>query len=296
MTDLQKKLASAIAAGAILFNTAIPILAQSTELVVIGNGAETDNDIQISQVSTTSVVQTNVASISNDVDADSDTGGNDASYNTGGAVSVKTGDASTGVGISNTANSNVAEIEGCCAADVSVEVSGNGWDSDNTAKLNLVNTTEVFQTNFAKIKNEVDADSDTGDNDAKYNTGGDVSIETGDADTAVLIENKANSNSARIGGSGGSGSISLKIIGNGAESDNDIELALVRSLSLIQDNLADIKNEVDADADTGDNDAKYNTGGAVDVLTGDATVGVGIDNMANFNYADLNCGDRKSVV
>ncbi|KKQ43272.1 MAG: hypothetical protein US60_C0005G0032 [Microgenomates group bacterium GW2011_GWC1_37_8] len=296
MTDFQKKVASAIAAGAILFNTALPVLAQSTSLVVTGNGADSDNDVNLSQQTTTTVVQNNVANISNNVDADADTGGNDANYNTGGSVSVKTGDASTGVGISNTANSNVAEIEGCCATDVDVELSGNGYNSDNTANLKLENSTDVFQTNYAKIKNEVDADSDTGDNDANYNTGGSVSIETGDADTTVLIENKANSNSARIGSGGGNGSISLRILGNGADSDNDINLAFKRSLVLTQDNLADIRNKVDADADTGNNDANYNTGGAVGIDTGDASVGVGIDNMANFNSADLNCGCLLNVL
>jgi len=290
MTDIQKKIASAVAAGAIMFNVALPVLAQSTSLVVTGNGADSDNDVNLTQVSTTTVVQNNVANISNDVDADSDTGGNDANYNTGGAVAISTGDASTGVGISNTANTNTAVVEGCCETDVDVELSGNGYNSNNTANLTLVNSTDVFQENYAKIKNEVDADSDTGDNDANYNTGGPVSISTGDADTVVLIENTANANSARIGSGGEGGSLSLKILGNGADSDNDINLNFVRSLTLTQDNLADIRNDVDADSDTGNNDANYNTGGGVGIETGDATVGVGIDNMANFNYADLNCG------
>jgi hypothetical protein len=293
MTNLQKKIAAAVTASAIIFQTALPVFAtdEGTSLLITGNGAESDNDVVVTQVTTTTVSQNNVANISNDVDADADTGGNDANYNTGGSVSVKTGDATTGVGISNTANSNVADIDGCCAVDASVEISGNGYNSDNDAALTLVNDTQVFQNNYANIKNDVDADSDTGDNDANYNTGGDVWVETGDATTSVLIKNKVNSNLAQIGdGAGGSGSVSLKILGNGAKSDNDIALAFQRSLLLAQNNLADIRNDVDADADTGNNDANYNTGGNVGIKTGDATVGVGIDNLANFNSADLNCG------
>ncbi len=290
MTNLQKKVTSAIAAGALLLQVALPVLAQSTTLVITGNGAESDSDINVAQTTTTTVVQNNVANISNDVDADADTGGNDANYNTGGAVSIDTGDASTGVAISNTANSNTAEVKGCCETDVDVEISGNGWKSDNDANLKLSTSTDVFQNNYAKIKNDVDADSDTGDNDANYNTGGNVSVKTGDADTAVLIDNKVNSNWAKIGDGSGGASVSLKILGNGAESDNDINLAFARSLLLTQDNFASIKNDVDADADTGDNDANYNTGGSASIDTGDATVGVAIDNMANFNYADLDCG------
>ena len=291
MTSLQKKVTSAIAAGALLLQVALPVLAQSTTLVITGNGAESDSDINVAQTTTTTVVQNNTANISNDVDADAETGENNASYNTGGSVSIDTGDATTAVALSTTANSNVAEVNGCCEADVDVEISGNGYDSDNDAVLTLVNDTQVYQNNYAKIKNDVDADSDTGDNDANYNTGGNVSVETGDATTSVLIKNKVNANLAQIGsGAGGNGSVSLKILGNGALSDNDIVLTFQRSLLLVQNNLADIRNDVDADADTGNNDANYNTGGSAGIVTGDATVGVGIDNLANFNSADLNCG------
>ena len=289
MTSLQKKVTSAIAAGALLLQVALPVLAQSTTLVITGNGAESDSDINVAQTTTTTVVQNNTANISNDVDADADTGNNDANYNTGGAVSISTGDAATGVAISNTANSNVAEVNGCCDADVEVEISENGYKSDNEANLKLNTATNVFQNNSANIKNDVDADSDTGDNDANYNTGGPVSIETGDADTTVLIANQANSNWAKVGDGSGGASVKLKIVGNLAESDNDINLLFDRSLTLTQDNYANIKNDVDADSDTGKNDANYN-GGAVSIDTGDATVGVGIDNMANFNFADLDCG------
>ncbi|KKR13564.1 MAG: hypothetical protein UT40_C0014G0020 [Candidatus Woesebacteria bacterium GW2011_GWA1_39_21b] len=256
MTKLQKKIATAIATGALLFQTVIPVLAQSTTLVISGNGAETDNDINLSQTTTTTVVQNNVANISNNVDADAETGENDQNYNTGGPVSLTTGDATTGVAISNTANSNVAEVSGCCDVDVDVEISDNGYKS----------------------------------------TGGPVSMETGDADTTVLIANKANSNWAKIGDGSGGASVSLKIIGNGAETDNDINLLFDRSLLLTQDNYANIKNKVDADAETGENDQNYNTGGPVSLETGDATTVVGIDNLANFNFADLNCGCLLDVV
>ncbi|MBI3443342.1 hypothetical protein HY008_01600 [Candidatus Woesebacteria bacterium] len=291
MSKFQKKVASVIAGGALLLNMALPVLAQSTtSLVITGNGADSDNTENVTIQSSTTVVQDNTAKISNDVDASSDTGNNDANKNTGGDVTVQTGDASTAVAVSNEANSNVADVNGCCSVDAWVEISGNGADSDNDASLKLKTDTSVFQTNDAKIKNDVDADSDTGSNDAEKNTGGDVTIATGDADTAVVISNKANSNWAQIGNGGGNGSVSLRILGNGADSDNTINLSLARSLTLVQDNFADIKNKVDADSDTGNNDANKNTGGDVTIETGDASTWVGIDNLANFNWADLNCG------
>jgi hypothetical protein len=291
MTNFKKRVATVLATGALMINSVLPVMAQSTSLVISGNGANTNNDVNLSVSSTTNVTQNNTANISNDIDADADTGNNSASYNTGGNQTISTGNASTGVGVSNSANSNVASLEGCCEMDTDVELSGNGYGSDNTANLSTSTATNLYQTNNANIENDIDADADTGDNKASYNTGGDTEVLTGDADTTVLVNNEANSNWARIaGGEEGAGSLSLRILGNGANSDNDINLGLSRSLLVTQANNADISNDVDADADTGDNKAKYNTGGDVVVGTGDATVGVGIDNMANFNFADLDCG------
>jgi hypothetical protein len=290
MSKLQKRIASTIGAGAMLINLALPAMAGSTTLTISGNGAETDNDVNVQQQSQTVVVQSNTANISNDVNAEADTGDNDANMNTGGDVMIDTGNASTGVGISNEANSNVADVEGCCAVDAEVEISGNGYESDNDADLRLKTDTQVFQDNYAKIKNDVEAESETGENDANMNTGGDVMISTGKADTTVLISNSANSNSATIGDGSGSGWVSLKIKDNGAYTTNDINLAMQRSLLLDQSNLADIRNKVDAEAETGENDANMNTGGDVMIDTGKASTAVGIDNMANFNFADLDCG------
>jgi hypothetical protein len=295
MTNTQKKLLSAIATGALLFNSVVPVFAETTSLVISGNGADSDNTVSVEVVSSTTVTQANTADISNNVDANSSTGGNEANKNTGGTVKVDTGDASSAVSVENTANSNIAKVDGCCASSADVEISGNGADSDNEANLGLTTETKVFQNNVAEIKNRIDADSSSGGNEANKNTGGDVKVETGNATTGVLIMNKANSNIAEIGG-GGAGSVSLKILGNGADTDNNIGLTLARSLSLTQDNKADISNKVEADSKTGKNEAEENTGGNVKIDTGDASTGVAIDNIANFNYADLDCGCLMDVL
>jgi len=309
MTKLQKKIATAIATGALLFQTVIPVLAQSTTLVISGNGAETDNDINLSQTTTTTVVQNNVANISNNVDADAETGENDQNYNTGGPVSLTTGDATTGVAISNTANSNVAEVSGCCDVDVDVEISDNGYKSDNTANLKLDNSTALFQNNYAYIKNEVDAESETGENDQNYNTGGPVSLETGDATTVVGIDNLANFNFADLN-CGCLLDVVAKIAGNGYNADSDISAALLDTKAAFQTNSyvcgygyqfpwgggGDLSfpwygyqkkacNDVDAEAETGENDQNKNTGHSADpsMETGDATTWVDIENTANSN-------------
>ncbi|MBU0570381.1 hypothetical protein KKB40_06445 [Patescibacteria group bacterium] len=147
-----------------------------------------------------------------------------------------------------------------------------------------------FLGSIINITNDVDVDADTGGNSADDNTGGSVEIDTGKSEVTVVLSTAVNTNSARVGGDGGGSLISARIIGNGTESDNDIKLGLARSLILDQVNLADLTNKVDVDADTGDNSADDNTGGDVSIDTGNVLVGVGIDNMANFNSADVDCG------
>ncbi len=289
MSNTKKRVASALATGAILLQLVTPVAANIT-IELSGNGADSNNDANVAQQTNTTVVQNNTANISNNVEATANTGNNDANRNTGGDVSIDTGDADTVVGVSNTVNSNEAEVDGCCNVDTDVLISGNGADSDNTVNLAQSSNTGVFQDNYASIKNYVYADSDTGNNDANRNTGGSVEVTTGNADTAVIIVNNANSNWARVGSDGNSGSVSARILGNGAGSDNDINLALARNTAILQYNSLNLSNKVYAGAYSGNNRANRNTGGDVSIDTGNASTFVGIDNMANFNWADLDCG------
>ena len=296
MTKLQKKFATAIATGALLFNTALPVFADYT-VVISGNGSDSDNEVEVEVEQSTTVVQSNNADIYNEVHADADTGGNDAEGNTGGDVKIDTGDAETTVDVKNEANSNVASVDCCQAGDVDVLIEGNGEGSDNEVEVEVNDSWKkdtgisVFQSNVAEIDNKVYADADTGDNEAEDNTGGDVEIKTGSATVGVTLSTSANANSARVGGgSDGESTLSARIIGNGSDSDNEIEIELEKELAVVQSNFADIYNKVSADADTGDNDAEDNTGGSVLIDTGDAEATVDIDNMVNFNWADVDCG------
>lgn len=291
MTNFNKQIFSVIAAGTMVLNLATPVLADST-IEISGNGKNSDSTVNLDQNHSTTVTQSNVANISNNVDVKSNTGGNNAKDNTGGNVKVETGDATTKVTVNNTANTNSANVD-CCAAggNTDVLISGNGKNSDNTVKLNQNNDTTLTQQNNADVKNKVNVDSNTGDNDAEDNTGGDVSIKTGDTDTTVKVGTTANANWAQIGGgSSNGGSLTARILGNGKDSDNKIELDFDNDVTLSQWNVADIENDVDVDATTGDNNANDNTGGDVMIETGDADADVTVDNMVNFNAADVDCG------
>lgn len=288
MTKFYKRLATGIATSAMLLANFAPVFA-ATELVVTGNGSDSVNGVAVTQTGTTWVSQTNTTTISNDVHVDSNTGSNVAKDNTAGDVSIETGDSTAKVTLSNQAGTNVANVESCnCDGDTGVLVEGNGSGTQNGVELGKVDTTTLFQTNATKIDNDVDTDLSTGDNRAEDNTGGDVSILTGDAKSEVSATSVAGINVASIAPrSGNGGSASIIIRENGSDSKNNVGLLLGHSTWVDQLNATSISNDVDTDLETGDNEAKDNTGGSVGIETGDATVKVMLDNMAGFNTANV---------
>ena len=294
MNKIAIRLATAASTAALVVSSfAAPLSATTVE--ISGNGSDSDNTVEVTQTNVTTVNQSNTANISNNIDVDADTGDNDAEDNTGGDVSINTGDASATVGVSNTANSNQASVSGCCPDDVTLKIKDNGTDygnnDENKIKFNSTNVNTLTQTNSAYIDNDVDVDLDTGDNDANDNTGGDVSVETGDADATVTVDNQLNANWAAITSSGNGGGVAVEISGNGSDSDNTVEVGLTSVNTINQSNNANVSNDIDVDADTGDNDAEDNTGGSVSIDTGDANATVDVSNMANFNAAELEgCG------
>ncbi|MEK7168462.1 MAG: hypothetical protein AAB778_00445 [Patescibacteria group bacterium] len=296
MNKYKKAVISAVAAGSLLLNGFLPVFAST--ILITGNGSSSENEVEVDLTRTTSVTQTNNANVTNNVSATSSTGSNEAEDNTGGDVSIDTGDAETDVSVTNTLNQNAASVDCCGANDFDVEISGNGADSENEVELDLNHkrgddptAVLVNQSNNAGVDNIVDAKAKTGKNEAEDNTGGNVSIETGSATTSVTLGTTANANSARIGGSGSEGgSLSAVITGNGSDSDNEIELDLTNEMWLVQGNNADVLNDVDADALTGKNEAEDNTGGDTTIETGDAETTVAVDNAVNFNFADADCG------
>lgn len=292
MIVTKQRIAAALASGTILLNTLASTAFAATSLEISGNGSSSDNAVNVNKTVSTTVVQNNTATVSNTVNSSASTGGNEANDNTGGDITIATGNARTQVDLDTRVNFNRAEVDSCdCEGDVDVEVSGNGSYSTNDANLNTSNDTSVFQDNVADITNTVDAKAKTGGNDANRNTGGDTTIITGHALTDVEIDNRANANIARVGSNGGSaGSISALISGNGSYSDNAVNLNQHRSVELVQNNDAYIDNYVYAKANTGKNDANDNTGGDVLVDTGNATTDVDVENLANFNSADVDCG------
>lgn len=291
MTNLQRKIATAIATGALLLNTVTPAFAAKT-LIISNNGADSESTIEVDVDRNVDVEQDNDADINNTFNITTDTGDNDATDNNGGDVEVETGDSLVTVKANNVANTNHAAVDCCPGGDLTAKVSDNAADSDNDIDVDYESDIDIDQDNDADIDNDVDVDQDSGNNDASDNNGGSVKIETGKTIAVIDVSNAANWNKAVVGGGNGNGvgaEVSAEIVNNAADSDNDIDLDFDNDVDFDQENDADFDNDVDVDQDTGDNDAEDNNGGEVKVETGAAKAVIMLDNLANFNWANTEC-------
>jgi hypothetical protein len=297
--NYKKQILSIVASSALLLNIVAPVMA-SSDVVITGNGAGSDNTANVTTSNTTQINQTNTANITNIVNTTANSGSNTVDKNTGGDTSVKTGDAATQVTVTNTLNSNTATVACCEAAPVNVLISGNGAGSEsrsndpNKVNVTVTNNTPIVQTNEAKVLNKVESSANTGYNEAEKNTGGSVSISTGDAFTKTTTSTTANANVANIGSplsalTTGTG-LSAVISGNGSGSDNDLTLSVTSKPQVWQTNSAYVTNDVEGSANTGKNEAEKNTGGNVSIdKTGDAVAVSDITNKLNFNSASIDC-------
>lgn len=88
----------------------------------------------------------------------------------------------------------IASLAGSAFAATTVTVSGNGAFSHNSVDVNQTHRTTITQHNNADIRNSVRIHSNTGYNNANFNTGGDVYVRTGNINNSVRIHNVANVN------------------------------------------------------------------------------------------------------
>ncbi|KKR28775.1 MAG: hypothetical protein UT61_C0042G0010 [Candidatus Woesebacteria bacterium GW2011_GWA1_39_8] len=192
------------------------------------NGAYSQNDANATVTNTNDTQQFNNADITNNLTLDANTGDNDASLNTGGNSSVQSGTADVSANVLNIGNLNLSggnywlvlindagrwigkilgtedgstiassdalEFNVDSSGEVSVTNAGNGVGSTNTAYATTSQNTSVNQNNDAHIVNNVNLSANTGGNRASYNTGGDSSITTGDANIIANIVNFVNNN------------------------------------------------------------------------------------------------------
>jgi hypothetical protein len=173
------------------------------------------------------------------------------------------------------------------AATTFLTIKGNGDESENTLEILSLQSTTVVQTNETNVENDIEATATTGGNSIEGTTGGDATILTGSAIVDVSTSTEVNGNVASVETCGCDLDVEVEIKGNGADSENVSGVGLVDATVLIQDNEADIENDVDVKAATGHNFVEDTTDGDVAVVSGDATVNVDILNVANANTAQV---------
>lgn len=297
------------------------------------NGSDSENTGSVSVEDSEITIQDNDANLDNSLEVDSVSGKNSASKNVGNSE-IDTGDANTSGTIMNSVNTNlegaiVSEfnvvddqmgdlildyeancVSGCSGfgGNVNMENSENGSDSENTTEVDLTDEKLTFQNNDADVENNLDLSANTGENRTDNNTGGDSTIETGDANVSGNVLNFLNNNIAGnvvygvvnifgelIGdivvpeGYADTGvsvplNINMANTGNGSGSENLADADIIYSDEYAQFNNADIVNNLYVDANTGENKTSANTGGDNNIETGDVNVDAQILNIANNNF------------
>lgn len=201
----------------------------NTNIVNSGNGAGSDNNALVNDITNNNVFQANDANIQNNLYLEAETGGNTASQNNQGDVNVKTGNTSVDASILNIANMNLigsnmwlviineagnwvgklfgapdgSQMAGSEGVEFAVDQNGtinvlnknNGAGSDNNGTVNNVTNNNLNQSNTANVVNNLNLVANSGNNDASKNNG-DVNIKTGDAEAIANIVNFVNNNIA----------------------------------------------------------------------------------------------------
>lgn len=208
--------------------TVVACCLMDTTIVNSENGSGSTNTASVDQTTNNLTNQSNDLEIDNNLILSATTGGNGAKRNTNGDNSVSTGEANIIANVVNFANNNIlggdwwlvivneggkwiGKIIGASEntnifgsngfaittdqnGEVVVTNSHNGSGSTDTGQVSQETNNTIVQTNEAKIVNNLNLSANTGENSASNNTGGNNSIETGDANIIANIVNFVNNN------------------------------------------------------------------------------------------------------
>ncbi len=289
------------------------------------NGSGSDNTATANNNNNTAVVINNNANIDNNLDFDANSGYNDASGNVGDSEII-TGDANVVVTVITDANEVSLgvyqfDVNGNYNGDILLDSStlaaqniGNGSDSTNDSTINNTNTNVETVNNNGDIVNNIDIDANTGYNKTSKNTGGDSTIDTGDANVVANVVNALNTvvdgamnvvnifgdmvgNIVQPGITGPTSDCSCECsqdmtatnIGNGSDSTNNATVNSTNTDTSNVTNKTTVENNLNLDASTGGNSTSGNTGGFSTISTGDVNVDANVVNIANVNVTAGSC-------
>lgn len=162
------------------------------------------------------------------------------------------------------------------AADL--EISGNGFGSNNTINVTDTNNVSVNQTSNTTVVVGINASSNSGGNSASFNNGGNTTISTGNATTNVSVNVTGGSNDASVGPCGcPNGGNDILISGNSGWSKNKVTENTTSTTSVKQKSLTTLLAEIYAKSKTGKNSSSFNNGGDTSVTTKDSKTNVTVN-------------------
>jgi len=198
MRKIAYKISAGIASAGLLISLLTPVVFAEA-LVIEGNGDNSTNTINNTNVCEVSVLQKNYIGTYVNAYAGAHTGGNQANSNTGnGDITIDTGNANASVQTTVFGGSNEASLPSCCQCNGQVGgilISGNGVDSLNIVGSTSINSTFAEQRTKTKVRVNASAKAKTGKNRANRNTGtGNREIKTGNADAHIDTQVSGGSN------------------------------------------------------------------------------------------------------
>lgn len=258
----------------------------ATEIVVSGNGEGSQTQVNITQGSSNTVVQSNTSEVQNTDQTTADTGNNSTSANNNEDNTISTGEVNTHSDVSNQMNQSSVN-QGCCPnnSTTNIAVSGNGSDSTNTVDVSTVTQNNVNINQIANINNNLSGDLNTGNNNANGNSGGEDSIFTGNILAHVNVTNE-NINIANIKTAIQNPSVNILINDNAPNSNNHITFTPLLSTILNINNHANIYSPIKFSANTGGNNASGNTDKNTLIVTGSVFLFINVQNK-NINLGGI---------
>ena len=189
MTRILKSALVSVSTMALMSFSVMPAFAQTT-LEITNNGSNSDNIVKVNSGCDSIVKQSNFTLSGVVVDSSASTGGNQASKNTGGDVTIDTGDALSKATVNVSGGNNSAETPNCCECsngNLDVTISKNGDKSFNKVKINDSQYTKEKQKSTTKASVLVGSVAKTGKNKANKNTDGSVDLTTGKSSSIVSV-------------------------------------------------------------------------------------------------------------
>lgn len=170
------------------------------------------------------------------------------------------------------------------AADGELNIANTGSNSDNSSSVNEETDTNVSIRNEANVSNSASLNLNTGGNTVSQNTTVDGNVTTGSINFSLTAVTNANNNTGNsptvTGTSGPTSNISSNISNTGANSSNNTSTNLNNALNISEENIANVANLFNIQANTGDNKITKNTfvGG---VSSGNINVAINVENNVN---------------